>query len=147
MTTAASSDLITVPSRLFGPIQVPRASLLTFPDGMPGFAGERQFIIVPAAAEGLYWLQDCGDSGVCFLVGEPNRFVPEYAPAIDLPESDEVGVLGIITLPAPGESCTMNLQGPIVVDFSARTGQQIVLEPGLWTTKHAVDLQAVLAAS
>lgn len=145
--TADASEMITVPSRLFGPIQVPRSSLITFPDGMPGFAGLRQFIVVPAAADGLYWLQDCSDAGIIFLLGEPNRFVEGYDPRLDLPESEEIGVLGIITLPTPGESATMNLQGPLIIDFASRMGEQVVLEPGAWSTRHEVDLQALLAAS
>lgn len=144
MTASVTSEYLTVPSRLFGPIQVPRDSVITFDEGLLGFGGERQFILVPAAADGLYWMQDCADAGICFLLGEPFRFFPDYAPAVTMPESEETGLLGIITLAPKGEPCSMNLQGPLVFDFTARRGHQVVLEPGAYLTRHEVDLSTML---
>jgi len=145
MTTPAPalSDTLTIPSRLFGPIQAPKDSLITFDEGILGFGGERRFIIVPAAADGLFWLQDCSDAGIAFLLGEPSQFFPEYAPALQLPDTDEPGLLCIVTLAPRGEPCSMNLQGPLVFDFVARRGWQVVLETGGFTTRHPVDLTAL----
>ncbi len=149
MTLPASvtATTLTIPSRLFGPIQAPRDSLLTFDDGILGFAGERRFIIVPAAAPDLYWLQDCSDAGIAFLLGDPFKFFPDYAPDLELPDTEEPGVLCIITLAPRGQPCSMNLVGPLVIDFAARRGSQVVLEPGLYMARHPLDLSGHLGGN
>lgn len=143
-----AEELVLVPTRLFGPLQVKAGACFTFPDGLLGFAGHHRFVLLPAAPEGLYWLQSTEDSGLVFLLGDPLRFAPHYAPDLgDAGAADEAdaGLLAIITLPRqPGLAPTMNLQGPIVVDFAARCGRQVVLGGGPWPVQQPVDLAPVM---
>lgn len=145
---APAEELLLVPTRLFGPLHVKPAACLTFPDGLLGFAGHHRFVLLPAAPEGLFWLQSTEDSGLVFLLGDPLRFTPGYAPDLGegLPGDDaEAGLLAIITLPRqPGLPPTMNLQGPILVDFAARCGRQVVLGGGPWPVQQPVDLAPFL---
>lgn len=137
--------MIRIASRLFGPLEVPLAECYTMPEGMLGFAGERRFVLLPAAARGVFWLQSLDDGGLIFLVVDPFEFVPGYE--VDLPELPEQSaartlVLSIVTLPrGRGEECTVNLQGPLVFDLRDRGATQVVLNDSRYHTRHRIDLR------
>ena len=139
---------IRVASRLFGPIEVDAESCYAMPDGMLGFAGERRFVLLPAAAGGIFWLQSVDDGALIFLVIDPFEFQPGYEVDLpDLPEDrrDSTLVLSIVTLPRQkGESCTTNLQAPLVFDIAARTSRQVVLQDPRYHTRHPVDIKSRL---
>lgn len=140
---------IQVGSRLFGPIEASSTDCITMPEGMLGFAGERRFILLPAATEGVFWLQSVDDGGLIFLLVDPFPTFPDYC--VDVPEAlpgdndTEIAVLSIVTLPRqPGDECTVNLQGPLVLDLANRTGRQVIVDDPQYHTRHSIDLRARL---
>lgn len=136
---------IRVASRLFGPLDVALDECFTMPEGMLGFAGERRFVLLPAAAQGIFWFQSVDDGALMFLVLDPFEFAPGYE--LDLPDQPEPGakhaiVLTVVTLPRQmGEPCTTNLLAPLVFDLRDRTVRQVVLQDSRYHTRHPVDLQ------
>lgn len=142
----------------FGTIEVPDDGLLTFTDGLPGFAGRRTMALLGAgdlpftnvgeAHHNLYWLQDVDDPDVAFLTIVPWAAYPDYDieidPAdIDHAKEEDVCVLNVVTVRrADGAmKLTTNLMAPIVIDTARRTGRQIILDdPNL-------PIQAPLAES
>lgn len=146
---APAGEMLSIASRLFGPLTIPAADIIRMPDGMLGFAGERRFILLPAAPDGVFWLQSVEESGLVFLLVDPFLFFPGYV--LDLPEipdpgpGEEVAVLAIVTLPRnAGDACTANLQGPLVIRFPAREARQVVLVDSAYHTKHPLDLREKL---
>jgi flagellar assembly factor FliW len=140
--------MIFVASRLFGPLNVAPADLIVMPEGMLGFAGERRFVLLPAAPDGVFWLQNVDDGALIFLLIDPFAFFPGYSvDAPDIPEerTADVAVLTIVTLPRQrGDSCTVNLQGPLVFDFPRRQVRQLIQEDRQYHTRHPVDLREKL---
>jgi flagellar assembly factor FliW len=144
-----AGETLSIASRLFGPLTVQRDEVIVMPDGMLGFAGERRFILLPAAPTGVFWLQSVEESGLVFLLVDPFLFFPGYV--LDLPDlpdpapGEEVVALTIVTLPrSAGDACTANLQGPLVFRFPERTARQVVLVDSAYHTKHPVDLREKL---
>lgn len=146
-------EVLEVPSTLFGPLRVPADTCVHFPDGLLGYAAQERFVLLPAAPEGVYWLQSCDEGSLAFLLVDPFAFIPEYA--VDLPDDHAVAVgsdapgdvvvLGIVTLPrAPGELSTVNLQGPLCVNLRTRTGCQRVSETSAYGTRHPIALEQFL---
>lgn len=140
---------VVVASRLFGPLSVHPDNVLVMPDGMLGFAGERRFVLLPAAPEGVFWLQSVDDGALIFLLVDPFRFFPGYT--VDSPDIPDVGpsegvaVLTIVTLPRDrGEPCTANLQGPLVLQTPARIVRQVILQDPRYHTRHELDLRGQL---
>ncbi len=147
---------LTVASRLFGPLNVPESACITFPEGLLGFAGEHRFVLLPAAAEGVYWMQDVDDGSLIFVVVNPFVMFPDYA--FDLEDSgctglgltgdSEIGVLAIVTLPREtGAIPTANLQGPLVINYDTRRGCQVILSSGGFGTRHPLDIQTFMNGS
>jgi flagellar assembly factor FliW len=118
------------------------------PDGLLGFAGERHFILLPAASEGVFWFQCIEDGSLVFLLVDPFPLFPSYL--VDLPDErtpppDAAMVLAIVTLPkTKDEICTMNLQAPLVLDLKQRTGHQEILADPAYGTRHPVDTERLL---
>lgn len=138
---------LTIPTRLFGPLTVPPDSCITFPDGLPGFGGVRRFVLLPSVGAGLYWMQSVDDGSLVFLTVDPFRVVPGYAFQVpDGGDPETVAVLAIVTLGPKGGPCTANLRGPLVIDFAARRGRQLVQTEAPWDVLHPVDLEPLLPA-
>ncbi len=138
-----------VASRLFGPLSVPLDDIIVMPEGMLGFAGERRFVLLPAAPEGIFWLQGVDDGALIFLLVDPFKFFPDYVvESTEIPEpgpDERVAVLSIVTLPHErGCACTANLQGPVVIRFPERQAHQVILTDQRYTTRHELDLKAPL---
>lgn len=143
-----TGEMIFVPSRLFGPLNIAAADLIVMPEGMLGFAGERRFVLLPATPDGVFWLQNVDDGALIFLLIDPFSFFPDYsADAPDIPEerTEDVAILTIVTLPRQrGETCSVNLQGPLVFDFPRRQVKQVIQEDPRYHTRHTVDLRGKL---
>lgn len=144
----------------FGAIEAQPDDLVVFPDGIPGFAGRREMVVLAGGdllgAEAgdnhptLFWLQDTTDPDLAFLTTVPWSAYPDYdiEPELDpdvfaQTQPDDVCVLTIVTVRRDGESATLtsNLMAPIVIDQRNRVGKQVILEEGDW------PVQAPLAES
>lgn len=148
VTCAAPDGPVLVASRLFGPLSIQPDAFITFPDGLPGFAGEQRFILLPAAPEGVFWLQSVEDGSVAFLMVDPFPVFPGYS--VELPDDDAATdppplVLSIVTLPREDDdSCTANLQAPVLLDLGQRVGRQVILADSGYGARHAFDLRSRL---
>ncbi len=133
---------LTVASDLLGTFEVAPEARYHFAAGLYGFAALRDFALVPAGREGLWWLQSLEESGIVLLVADPFRYFADYAPDVPDAELTQVGQAGrspdvgdvalfaVVTLPgAAGETASANLKAPLVLDTRARRGRQVVL-PG-----------------
>jgi flagellar assembly factor FliW len=117
--------------------------VLAFPDGLVGFPVARRFALVdPARSDSPFRCLaslDVPDLG--FLVCEPEALWPGYIAELLLPDGmppAEVVVLAIVTVPTDPKAMTANLMAPLVIDCRTRTGRQLVLDTGRFTTRQPV---------
>lgn len=117
----------------FGRIDVDDADLLTFPSGLPGLEGCREWaLLADAANDALGWLQSADRPDVALAVVSPRRFVPGYQ--VRIPRSEllplAIGNLRdaqlVVVVSRNGHRLTLNLKAPIVINLAARTGRQVV---------------------
>ncbi len=144
-----AGDTVLVPSRLFGPLRVRPETFIVFPDGLLGFAGERRFILLPAAPQGVFWLQSADEGTLAFLLVDPFLAFPGYE--IEVPDTWTAAgapplVLAIATLGRGDEPCTVNLQAPIVFDLTARVGRQLIASDNGRSVRETFDLHGFLAS-
>jgi flagellar assembly factor FliW len=130
--------------------------VFSFPAGILGFPACRRFSLVPADAEGFYWLHSLECSSLAFLLVDPFLAVEGFV--VDLSETDlhhlqtsnapEIGVMAIVTLPGdPGEPPTANLQGVLALNFSKFIGHQVIIQDSPYDTRWPLDLQRFSLAS
>jgi flagellar assembly factor FliW len=113
---------------------------LTFPDGLLGLPTCRRFILShykPAdGSPSPFFMLECQDEDVSFPLIDPRLLVADYSfsLAADIltylkaTTVEEISTLAIVTVRDRVEDITMNLQGPLVMNFHTRLGLQLVLE-------------------
>jgi flagellar assembly factor FliW len=99
-----------------------------------GLGSLRSFVLLEdERVEPCRWLQSVDEPDLSFLVVHPRLVEPPYEP--DVPAGD---LWVIISLRQPPELSTANLLAPVVIDPSARTGQQCVLHESGYSLRHPV---------
>ena len=125
----------TVSSLVLGDIAIPSDVILSFPTPLWGFPAHREFALLPAAREGLWWLQSMHDGGITFLLADPFVLDPTYAVDLGETERADLGieqpsdVLGLVMLTLPtdaGDSATANFRAPLVLNLVRPLGMQVV---------------------
>lgn len=149
--SAAADRTLPIQSDLLGPLDVPLRSIFTFPTGIFGFPECRRFALVATGREGMFWLQSLDHTALAFLLADPFQHVADYGvelgagDRLDLAVRDagDVAILCIVTLPRTrAERPTMNLQGPVALNFAACLGRQLALGDTTWGTRCPLDLGA-----
>lgn len=150
----AAPRMTQIRSTLLGDLDVATDNVFTFPKGLLGFPECRRFALLRGARDGLFWLQSMEYSTLAFLLIDPFAVEADYS--FDVPPSQiieigagdpaDIGLLAVVTLPANrGELPTVNLQGPIVINFRTRRAKQIVSQEADFSVRCPVDLHRVVA--
>jgi len=145
---------VLVESKLLGPLHVKPSDVLLFPDGMLGFPECRRFALLRGGGEGLFWLQSMEYPTLAFLLADPFTIDSSYSFDVqpsqiaDLGDGDlaDVGLLSVVTLPASrDEQPTVNLQGPLLINFKTRQAKQVVSGDDQFGVRCPVDLYRLVA--
>jgi flagellar assembly factor FliW len=143
---------VQVASKAYGLIDVDPRQKITFPRGLFGFEGCRDYVLIDAERQPFYWLQSMDSEQVAFILLNPFLLRPDYEVNINNEEMAEIGIqspeeaviFSIVTIPPDGPM-TANLQGPLVINRETRVGMQAILTDPRWKTKH--DIMAEVAAT
>jgi len=130
----AKKDERIVETRL-GRLVLSEDRVLTFPRGLIGFMGHREFTLIQLREDSPFLvLQSLSDPSLGLLVADPYTFMSEYEVVIGeadlkllgLESREQASILVTVTIPqGMPERTTLNLSGPIVVNNQARIGVQI----------------------
>lgn len=123
-------------TKFLGEVSIDETTIIEFPQGIPGFQDEKEFVLIPLAENSPFIvLQSVKTAAVGFMAAYPFDFKADYQ--FDLDEQDteflqvekqeELLTYSIITLKDTLENSTMNLLAPIVINSVKKIGKQIVL--------------------
>ena len=134
-------------TRNFGVIVIEEEKVLSFPQGLFGFADAQRFCLIhkPEALP-FHWLQSVDRPELCWVV-LPLLFVrPDYRLA--LTAADRAGVnlgaqedpllLTVVVVADDPAQTTVNLLAPLVINEREQTGTQIINEGGGYRTQHVL---------
>jgi len=130
----AKKDERVIETRL-GRVRLPENQVLSFPRGLIGFMGHKEFTLLQVREESPFLvLQSLSDPSLGLLVADPYLFLTDYEVvigeadlrALGVDSREQVTVLVTVTIPqGMPERTTLNLSGPIVINNAARIGMQI----------------------
>lgn len=131
------SQSLLIQTTRFGQVQFQSEDLLTFPEGILGFADLKKFVLLDDPNDDIFaWLQSCDEPAIAFPVLEPELFSENYK--INLAKADlEVLKLTslqgsrlfcIITIPDDPTQMTANMKAPVVINVTQRLARQCVLQ-------------------
>jgi flagellar assembly factor FliW len=126
----------------FGVVTVDPNHLMTFPQGLIGFAGPARFALLqPNQSGAFYWLQSADEPETAFLVVDPALFFKDYQVSIREETQEDLDLVDakdgqiLVVCNRAGEWLTGNLLGPLVINTRTRLGQQVVLTEKKWTCR------------
>ena len=129
---------IEVDTKYFGKLEVSPHEVLHFPQGIFAFEKLKKYILLSTKKNlSFRWLQSIEEKNIAFLVTDPSTFLPGYKPVIagesleiiQMDSSQESGLFCIITVPnRQPEKMTINLQGPILINYDRMLAAQFVSE-------------------
>lgn len=130
----------------FGPIEVEDEKVIHFPEGIPAFEQEHEFVIIPYDEESPYvFLQSLKTPDLAFLMTMPFIFFPDYEFELDdenqqklgLERQEDMLLYVLLTIPQGRvQDMTANLMAPLVINAANQQARQLVLEHSPYQTKH-----------
>ncbi len=137
-----------IKTKPFGEIEVDEQQIIDFPEGIPGFDYIKKFILLDSGEEKspFKWLQAYEESGLAFVVINPESFMKKYDPelspidleAVEASSEDELLILSIVTIPEDPSKMTANLQGPVVINPVKKLGRQAISMSDKYSVRHLI---------
>ena len=139
-----------VNSTRFGTIEVKEDEILTFPEGLVGFAAcKRFFIYNKEKNHPFFWLQSIDDPKLAFVIADPALFFPDYKistrkqelAVIDAKGTKDLIICVLISISRDPFQMSANLQGPLVINTGNHKGKQLVLMDTSYNTRHTIPVR------
>jgi flagellar assembly factor FliW len=133
----------------FGEIEINEEGIVTFENGLPGFEDLQQFVFIQEDQQQPYaYMQSVDDCDVSFIIVNPFLFFPDYE--FDITDADQaelnieteqdVHIWTVMSIADSIETATVNLIAPLLINFKARLGKQVILHQSSYQTKHFLNL-------
>jgi len=138
----------TIQTKYGGEITIDSNQLITFPTGLPGFAGETTFVLLRLPGNSVFQvLQSTTNKELAFIVTDPYHFHKNYEFELDeniidtlnITTQKDVVVLSIVTLQEPFANSTLNLKAPIIIHSEKQVAKQFIIHDDEYTTKAPIS--------
>ena len=138
---------VTFTNAKFGEVTVEGSSVLSFPEGLPGFERLKTFGIVQVDDEAPFLrLLAIDEPTVGFVILNPMLIFPDYNPdfgqedldGLQIEAAEDLEMYCIVTLSQVPSEVTANLKGPIAINTRKKLARQMILVDDRYTTKHSL---------
>ncbi|CAG9621436.1 flagellar assembly protein FliW [Sutcliffiella rhizosphaerae] len=142
-----------IKTKYHGLIDYNQEDVFQFPNGIPGFMEEKEFLIIPFSEDRTFLiLQSTKTPELGFVLTNPFSFNPQYdfnleeqaVETLDLESEKDVLVYSILTIAEPFQNTTANLQAPIILNSKKNLGKQVILTGTSYQTKHKLFSEGVV---
>jgi len=146
---ASEPSPLQISSRALGDITVSTEWVMHFPLPLGGFPTQQEFVLIPAAREGLWWLQSMSDADLTFILADP--FVLDSGYGLDLGDAErhmlhignETDTFALVMITLPNEesaSATANCRAPVVFNLRQQVALQVVSRDDAHDVRRSIDL-------
>lgn len=136
-------------TKYFGRIPYSPEDVITFPNGLFGFATETQFLLLPfSGSQGnMLCLQSLSAPSPAFILMNPFSLKPDYAPVLSPEELQLMGASQSCQLcyyvmcvaKEPVGDSTVNLRCPVVINPELHRGTQVILDTDQYHMRHRLS--------
>ncbi len=137
-----------IQTALFGAIQIENTDIIHFPEAIPGFPEEKEFVLIPLEEDSpFYYLQSIKTRELCLVAANPFTFFSDYEikltdealEKLDIDrEEPSIAIYTILTIPEDFKKTTANLLGPIIININNKKGLQFIIQNPDYNTKHFI---------
>lgn len=134
-------------SARFGTVEINEQSIITFPNGLPGFKDLTRFAIIRCEqTEPIQWLQSIDEADISIPIINPFVIKPDYEIEVNDDELDiikthkeeDLIVLNVMVLPEELEKMTVNLMAPLLINIKEMIGSQVMMDNKPLSIRHPV---------
>ena len=139
---------MTVDTKAYGQVDVDERQCIEIPQGLYGFDGLKDYVLMDARQRPFYWFQSTEVREVAFVLIDPKILRPDYDADLDPMDLESLGLDGsqderylefaIVTIPDDRQDMTANLQGPIIINRESRQGRQCISRNEDWHVRHNI---------
>lgn len=123
-----------IKTSVFGEVEIDRQNIIDFPNGIPGFPDEKEFIFLEFPDTPFTVMQSLRGQ-LYFWVLNPFDFFEEYEielsddflETLAIEKPDDVLVYNIVTIQDSIYKATCNTQAPIIINYGQKKARQLVL--------------------
>jgi flagellar assembly factor FliW len=120
-----------------GIFDVSEEKIIHFPNGIIGYENLSRFAILSDENwHPFSWLVSLDDNNFCFPIIDPFTLSKKYQSTFPFeifrslkPSNSHSDVYCVVTIQGNNGNVTINLKGPILVDYNRKEGKQIILSP------------------
>ena len=143
----SESEKVSFQNIKFGEVSVERESIITFPNGIPGFERFKEFGLVAVEEEDPFLrLLSTQEPSLGFVIVNPMLVWADYDPDIgndeldglDIARVEDIEVYCVVTLSNVPQDVTVNLKGPICINTQTMKGKQMILVDDRYQTRHSI---------
>lgn len=128
----------------FGEITVEPNQIIQFPEGLPGFEEEKEFVLLnnydTEDPVPFMWLQATSNPDLALVVAIPFFLKPDYEvnipdevlTSLDIKTPSDVGVYSVVKIQDKVEDMTFNLMSPIIINAKNHKGTQVIQDNTSW---------------
>lgn len=152
MTATSSADPSAIRLRTpFGDFEASGNSIVTFPDGLPGFEQCRRFVVLRhAQALPLLCLHSVDGPHAAFLAVDPRRILKRYRCVLSDADRLRLGAgpsttllwLSVVTISNEDEFFA-NLRAPIIINPDRLVGLQAMPHNALYPLRYRIDVDKI----
>lgn len=137
-----------IESSYLGSIYIDVKKILQFPAGLPGFAEEKEFVILEIPENPMFHvLQSVHNPNLAFVITDPYQIYTSYTFELDdytieslqITSQEDVAVFAIMTLKEPFHKSTINLKAPIVINMKKQLAKQYVLNLDEYSSQASIQ--------
>lgn len=140
----------------FGRIEVEDDQIVTMPEGVIGFEGNKKYAILDHSPESPFkWFQSVEEPGLAFAITDPLQFFQDYK--VDLKKTDleflgakeesDLLVLAFVSVKRETATVTANLLGPIVINLKNLVAKQLILSDSNYSSSQDLMASQSIAAT
>jgi len=131
----------------FGEVEYEAEAAIGFPEGLPGFAEEKEFVLLNPDEDGQFvWLQSAANGDLAFALMNVYSILPDYNPLVDREQMESLGpvegnvleVYNVAVIPRNIREMRVNLRAPIVINRATHTGKQVILNNDEYSVRYMV---------
>ena len=135
-----------IKTKYFGEIQIDEKQIIDFPEGIPGFQDDKQYIIIRDEDTDFTFFQSLKTEDLCFITLPPVLIVGDYGfdisketvEKLELEKAEDVLVYSILNIPEDYKKMTANLKAPVIINIKNNKGIQELLDDDKFDLKHPV---------
>ena len=140
-----------IQTKYFGEIEVTEEEKIYFPEPLPGFENQFNYVIIQfyEDSDSLLCLQSVDDPDLALVLTNPTYVVEKYSPsigkedmaALQAGDSTPLAYYAISVIHDNWKDSTINLRCPVVINPDKMLGRQVIMEDTLYSMRHPVDCE------